>query len=93
MKFCVKEYLLDIQIKAYIKATLKNKRIALNHFADWCKADIEDIKPVDIKQFIQVQMEKGLQPTSNPFKNMDNINQFSICDVHSLVVPPTLIYI
>jgi integrase/recombinase XerD len=67
MKNCVKEYLLDIQIKGYTKATLKNKRNALNHFADWCTEDIEDIRPVHIKQFIQLQMEKGLQPASINF--------------------------
>jgi integrase/recombinase XerD len=64
MKNGIKEYLLDIQIKGFSKSTIKNKRNALNQFADWCKEDVEDVGPVHIKQYIQQQMEKGVQPAT-----------------------------
>jgi hypothetical protein len=56
MKDCIKEYLLDIHIKGFAESTIKNKRNALTHFANGCCKEIEDIRPVHIKEYIQYKM-------------------------------------
>lgn len=61
----MEEYLTDMQINGLTKATLKNKRTLVNQFAEWNgDKDIEDIRSIHIKKYIQHQLDKGLKPVS-----------------------------
>lgn len=64
MKDYIEEYLFDMEAEALSKATLKNKRTFLNHFANWYGKNLEDVKPIHVKKYIKARLDKGIKPTS-----------------------------
>jgi integrase/recombinase XerD len=85
MKDCIKEYLLDIHIKGFAESTIKNKRNALTHFANWCCKEIEDIRPVHIKEYIQDELNKGVQTVSVNFRLKQLKAFFAYCIEERLI--------
>lgn len=85
MKDYINEYLWDIQIKGFAESTIKNKRNALIHFSNWCNKNMEQIRPIHIKEYIQKELSKGVRPVSVNFRLKQLKTFFAYCIEEGLI--------
>lgn len=62
---CIKDYLIDIEIKKYAEGTIAKYKVELNVFSRWCKeqdiTDMEDVTPQLVKRYTHHLLQKGLK--------------------------------
>ena len=62
---CIKDYLIDIEIKKYAAGTIAKYKVELGVFCRWCAeqdiTDMEDVTPPIVKQYTQHLLRKGLK--------------------------------
>ena len=62
---CIKDYLIELEIRQYADNTIQKYKLQLNMFNKWCKendiTDMEDVRAPHIKQYTQYLIQKGLK--------------------------------
>ena len=62
---CIKDYLIEIEIRRYANGTREKTKCVLKMFSKWCAAndiyDMEDVRPTTVKQYTQHLMSRGLK--------------------------------
>lgn len=65
IKDCIKDYLVELEIRQYSDNTIKKYGFILNVFADWCEEqgieDMEELRMPVVKQYTQHVIKKGLK--------------------------------
>ena len=68
IKICIKDYLIDLEIKNFSKKTIYRYKVQLEAFNRWCAeneiTDIEELQMPVVKQYTQYLMKKGLKGSS-----------------------------
>ena len=62
---CIKDYLVELEIRQYSQNTINKYRFLLNVFADWCEEqgieDMEDLRMPTVKHYTQHMIKKELK--------------------------------